>query len=414
MLKKNKPIWVFVAICFLFLGLRFAYWMKITEEPFSDMYDYFKIATILYDNLAFKIEGFWQSYKPPTFPILISFYFFIRQSFDLDIWAPFQVSIHFLSLLILFRYLYNDDRLRRYFLFMFGLVAVSLSSVFWSFKLSTEYFSEIFIVVLTWCYLNLHRKPSIKWTILSGFLTMAAIFHRPQFLMVTSIPIVILLLSWPLKKSALKNLAILGITMFLVWLPWGLRAKELYGKFLFTSTQGPYSFLWELGEMKSVDSAEKTTIDKLQDSATRMFANDYQAMEYANQHVKLWIKDNWSEYIFEVIPRRIAYSLVSTDEGLTKVDRNTLFYSDLDKLILNKHWWFIALGVLGFLIGGFRDARVWILAGPSLLLWLFGCLFLSYPRILDPSIPYLMSGSFFLFSTGYDFWMKRRAASKDQ
>lgn len=414
MCKKNKPFWTFIAISILFFGLRTAYWMKVAEEPFSDMRDYLKIAIALYENLAFKLEGFWQSYKPPTFPILISFYFLLRQSFNLDLWAPFQVSAHFLSLLILFRYLYSDSRLRNYFLVMFAFVAVSLSSVFWSFKLSTEYFSEIFIVVLTWCYLNLHKNRNIKWSIFSGFLTMAAIFHRPQFLMVTGIPVAILALSWPIKKSSLKNVVILGLTMFIVWLPWGLRAKELYGKFLFTSTQGPYSFLWELGNIKSVDSGEMTTIDKLQDSATGMFSNDHQAMEYANQHVKLWIKENWSEYIFRMIPRRVASSMVATDEGLTKVDRNTLFHNDLDKLILNKHWWVIALGVLGFLIGGFRDVRVLIIGGPSLLLWLFGALFLSYPRILDPSIPYLMSGSFFLLSTGHDFWMKRRAASKDQ
>lgn len=381
----------------LFLIVRIYYWKITNEIPFSDMNDYVRLGTSVFNEFSFSINNFWLSYKPPTFPILVAVYFVLRGGFNVDMWGIFQVLIHLVSLCLLL-YNYRRDKLVfKFCLFFIFVVSISSSSIFWSYKVSTEYFTEILIVFLILFYSKMQKKHEDIWVFLSGILTMIAIFHRPQFMLTFLIPLSTLIFCDLKLVQKLKKIALLCIGVFLIWLPWGVRGYTLYGNFIFTSTQGPYSFLWELGDINSLVVNEKTSVTKLQIDAEKHFENDYQAMRHASEVSKKWIKENTLLFVTQIIPNRIWNSMNDRSEPLSKVDRNHLFPERFNWILIQRNWFFIITGLIGYMLVLFKNPEIKLFCLVPLSLWGMGLLFLGYPRILDPSLPLLYAGNIFIF-----------------
>lgn len=197
---------------------------------------------------------------------------------------------------------------------------------------------------------------------------------------------------------------------FLTWLPWGVRTYRLYQAPIFTSTQGPYSFLWELGNIQyttSMGETAVTDVTKLQATATQYFKNDYEAMMFANSIAKEWLNKNFPMYL-ELIPFRIWNSIADKSEALTHLPRNELFPAWADWILLNKESFFVVSGLAGLILSLFLAPAFWPLCALPVTQWLMGTAFLSYPRIIDPALPFFYAGNYFLFAFIRDILRRRR------
>jgi len=408
---KIKEKIYFGLLILLYFIVRISYWVTHDETPFSDIADYVRIGQQVVENWDFAhFHPFWLSYKPPVLPLFLAFYFKLRGSFNLDFWPLFQTVFHFSSLLFL---LFEIRRVNKcllvpgLYLFVFAL---SKSSVFWSFKPSTEYISEAFILSLSAFTLYTLRKKTVLNFFVLGLLTMTSILLRPQFIpfLGIAIPMAFLIKAKPKEKIKMATAILLGA--FLTWLPWGVRTYQLYGTPIFTSTQGPYSFLWELGKVNYTSPMNEiitTDVSELQMTAESRFKNDFEAMTFANSVAKGWLKANFPTYL-SLIPFRIWNSISDKSEALTHLPRNDLFPNYADWILLNKDSFFVVSGIFGLILSLYFTPVLWPLFAIPMVQWLMGTAFLSYPRIIDPALPFFYAGNYVFFTFIRDFVRRKR------
>jgi hypothetical protein len=235
----------------------------------------------------------------------------------------------------------------------------------------------------------------------AGCIATLATLNRPQFLPVpflciASLGIVpCLKLDQVLIKRALQGSFALLLGLIITWSPWILRNYLIYNAFVPLSTQGPYSFLWELGHVKiplENGTFVYKNVTELQAEAGQ-FPNDLEASRFAQRGVTLWIKEHLMEYP-GYIWHRMWQMLFGTEVELTKVSRDDLFHNGLNSILLDKNRVLSIIGMAGLLL---LPLIAWdLIAFPIIFYgnWLFGCLFLSCPRVLEPYLSILLFGAF--------------------
>jgi hypothetical protein len=400
-LSRNFPK-IVVLLCALlavglFAGLRIAYWNTVTEVPFSDMADYLNIAKGVLHDGSFKFDSFWMSYKPPTLPAFGAGVFLLAGSEDLLVW---RVALGFMTLLGLSWASYEVYALtkRRWLgILLLLIVAISKSSIFWSLKFATEGTSEMLNYWSVALFLCALRTKRVTPFFALGVTLTAAVLNRPQSLPILPLVFLLMILVLRLRAQHIANgrltnsrilpaAFILGVA--LCWTPWLVRSWRLYGHVVPFSSQGPYSFLWELGQVTN-SAGDVSDIDTLQREAAKRFANDYEAEQYAQSFVTYWIKTHYREY-----PALFTYRLErSFDEpgiDLSHVPRTTLFGDYLDRILLDKSKLLAIPGILGLVALAFIQLELAVLLIVALAPWLFGALFISSPRLLEPYIPLIL------------------------
>lgn len=382
----------------LFFVLRCYYWTITKEEPFSDSADYVRIAKGILEWCNFSHGGdFWYSYKPPTMPLILAFYFKLRGTYALDFWPIFQTSLNFFAVIYLIKQVANAiPGFKLDFPFM-AVFALSSSSIFWSLKASTEYCSESFLIFLCAMTIDVFKNRSPWFFLGLGFFAMGAILLKPQFiLLILIIPTAIFFYGWTWKNK-LIGLFFFGTGLFAAWVPWGIRTYRIYGTPILTSTQGPYSFMWELGRIRSKDkngNEAETDVYDFQSKAPLRYKNDLEAMLDANIIVKQWIKENALVYI-KLIPARLTNTIFDESEALTRVPRKELLPSWINWILLDKVPILVVSGIIGLIAIIFVRPSLWPLAAIPIGFWIMGIAFLSYPRVLDPALPIFYLGNYF-------------------
>jgi hypothetical protein len=176
-----------------------------------------------------------------------------------------------------------------------------------------------------------------------------------------------------------------------------LRSYSLYGQVSLSPTQGPYSFLWELGAVpvktRTGDQSNRTA-QQLQEEAPHLFKNDLEAATYAKSIVRGWVIDNWRGQYPQIIRNRIRSSIVKREIALSKVPRDQVLPGFLNLILLDKSPVIFILGSIGLILMAVRWRRAfYILPAMALLPWIFGVFFLGDPRMLEPSLPLLIFGN---------------------
>jgi len=404
----------FLAFSLIYFAIRVTYWITVDETPFSDIADYVRIGQQVADHWDFAhTRPFWLSYKPPTMPLFLAAYFKLRNSFNLDFWPLFQTIFHFCSLLFL---LIQLQKLKDGFLISctcFFVFALSKSSVFWSLKPSTEYLSESFLLFLCAFTIYTENQKKILYFFILGVATMAAILLRPQF-----IPTLLVISVFPIflsikKPEKIKMIFAFLLGGFLTWAPWGVRTYRIYQHPIFTSTQGPYSFLWELGTIRYIDATgeiKNTDVTQLQEDADKAFRNDYESMQYAKKMSMDWLKNNLVAYL-NLIPFRIWNSISDTSEALTQVSRNNLLPKWANWVFIDKSSFLVVTGIIGLVLASLLNPQMWPICLLPISQWLMGVAFLSYPRIIDPALPFIYFGNFVFLILIRNFARRKRRQS---
>jgi hypothetical protein len=388
-------------VCACFWLLRLRYWGITKEEPFSDMADYLAIADRFRCCWSLAQSDFWVSYAKPTLPALAGFLFSATGGINLDVWRFSLATFTFLSLLWLARELYLKTGKHSYPIALIGCVALSKSSIFWSYKFATEGLGEALIYLVCAALLFVQRtKDSVGYSFILGASSILALFNRPNLILV--IPVIALMAGTQLTLSkravALRLKVISGFTLGCVAIiaPLALRSLSLYGSIAIAPTQGPYSFLWELGAVPvTLPSGEKTTrtAQQLQEEAPKLFANDRQASVYAKSVVRDWVVENWNNLYPRLIRNRLFSSIEQRDIALSKVPRVKLFPGRLERILIDKSPVLFIIGSLGLIILALRfHNALFILGASALLPWAFGIFFMGDPRMLEPSLPLILFG----------------------
>lgn len=411
-LKNNLiPLGIFLLSTVLFWGLRFLYWTENYEEPFSDIADYVRIGTGVYQNWDFSFApSFWLSYKPPVMPLFIAFYFLLRGSTNLDLWPLFQTMIIYVSLLWLVYEIRTVTKRWSFSLLLLLVVALSKGSIFWSLKASTESLSEGFLYLLGAVFLASQRKRNFYFPLV--LICVGAFLLKPQFILAIALACVFHFYNeykqWHFTPIYFKRISLFLLSGFLLWLPWGIRTYNLYGHPVLTSTQGPYSFFWELGNLEYKDEngiLKQTHVNEIQSQAPTTFKNDYEAMVYWNKISQQWIKNNIQNY-YSMIINRIRTTVKDKQEYLSKLDRNYLFNNAIDRMLISKTDFSVVASLLGLVL----LALTWRSLLPLLLFplsfWIMGCLFLGYARVLDPSLPLFSFGLIAFLDRIYHYFSK--------
>ncbi|BBL70997.1 hypothetical protein [Methylogaea oryzae] len=401
------------ALLLLFWGLRIYYWHQIDEPPFSDLEDYVKLGSGVARSFDFSFDSFWRSYKPPTIPLFHGLVFFLFGDANLDALRYAQGLFVFGSAGFLAREIYIASASKPLAFSFLLIVAVAKSSVFWSYKAGTESLAEGFLYLVLGVSLWAQRAPAVCQAYFAlGALSVAAILARPNF-----VPFLFLLSILPLVKawksspsSFSKCLSAYILAIVLAWSPWITRNYRIYGDFLPLSTQGPYSFIWELGKVAipGAGPEEKMDVNEIQAMASHRFKSDLEASRFANQVSALWLREHAKEYP-RIVVNRILNQVNDRDVHLTKVSRIELFDGFIP--LLDKNRWNVWSGFLGIAIMALRYPWAIQLLLGVVPTFVFGALFLGYARMLEPILPMVLSGNIMLvyvLSQGAKSLMKHR------
>lgn len=403
-------------------ALRFAYWRSTNEEPFSDMADYLAIAERFRCCWSLSMSDFWVSYMKPTLPALGGLLFSATKGIDLDAWRLSLAFLTFTSLLWLAWEIRIATRSHVYPIGLLFSVSLSKSSIFWSYKFATEGLGEALAYVVCATLLFVFRsKDSGLRSALLGFTATLALYNRPNLAPV--MPILAVASSFraslPRRTFSLRFRNLVGFSLgcSALIIPWVLRSYALYGAILLSPTQGPYSFLWELGAVptKSPTGASSTrTAQQLQEEAPQLFRNDYEAATYAKSIVGSWISDNWKDLYPRLIRNRFFSTIENREIALSRVPRTKLFSESFDWILLDKSPLLFLLGAFGLLCLALKyGGALYIIPCTALLPWVFGIFFMGDPRMLEPSLPLILFGVFALarMITDLPAYLVRRRSS---
>jgi hypothetical protein len=391
------PIVAYAFVAALFWGFRVAYWSATPEEPFSDMKDLIDIATAFLKTGSLGMGDFWQAYKLPAVPLMMAMVFAVAGDANLDAWRIAQTTFVFAAAAWLAREIYLRSTSHVLALGLLCCVALARSSIFWSLKPATESIAEGFVYLMPACALWHARRLNPVSAATLGIVIVVATLARPNFLVLLPVFILWLLwLHWPRGKRNSSTKVVLGgfcLGVALTWSPWIARNYSLYSAFVPISTQGPYTFLWELGRVKATlpdGTKVETTVQQLQQDAPKNFKNDYEASRYAEALIRGWLSENWKLYLRLVIHRGWQ-QLTDTTEYLTKVPRDRLFIDGVEPL-LDKWPPLVILGLFGLAV--LAVGKPW--AAPIALVpwfvWPFGALFIGYSRMFEPLLPLTLFG----------------------
>jgi hypothetical protein len=181
---KSGVIMLYAAGIAAFWVARLYYWHITYEVPFSDMIDYVRLGQRVATSFNFRWDSFWLAYKPPTFPMLLAINFKLFGTENLDAWRLFQTILLLFSLLWLCREITIATNNHYFGLTLFWIVALSKSSIFWSYKPAMESTTEAIIYLAAAVSIFALRRHRAIWFALVGFLYAAAVMLRPQFLLV--------------------------------------------------------------------------------------------------------------------------------------------------------------------------------------------------------------------------------------
>lgn len=409
----------YVVLAADFWLLRVFYWHLVEIVPFSDMADYFHIANGIRNSFDFSHSPFWQSYKPPSVPLMMALVFTIAGGTSVAAWQLAQTLLLFTGLCWLLREMYLATRSHLLCLALFLAVAHAQSSIFWSAKPATESVAEAMIYLSAAASMRAWRRQSIVSYGVLGAILLTGVLARPNFLLPMAAVLGIFVLRAVLHPGAgggrwsLYRLAALFGVIILLWSPWLLRSVRLYGAVVSISTQGPYTLLWEVGEVtiRGDDGSSITkTWKQLQAEASQEFANDYEAMRYASRFATQWLRENRLR-LPAIMVQRARSQLSNHDVHLTKVPRDRLYDSALDVLLLDPLSWVSLLGIIGLIVfPAAVSGAVWFLPLIGLGSWAFTLPLLSYARMVEPLLPLLAFGNLALLWSAARFLTSRLAA----
>ena len=207
--------------------------------PTSDRRDYDSIATSLLKGYGYKTPGMLAAYRPPFYPLFLTFlYSFLGHSYDSYL-AVFLVQAFLSSLSVVFIFLIG----KKIFNPLVGLAA-SLIVCFYSPLITTISDLElenllIFMPLFFIFYLLKNRpKSGLRIKIITGLIMGLTILTKAIFLIALPVFTFLWLKLASAGKYFWKTIFIIYFSAFLIFSLWLTRNFTIYKKILYSSQQG--------------------------------------------------------------------------------------------------------------------------------------------------------------------------------
>jgi hypothetical protein len=393
-IERNKAVvecLFFLIVAALFCGTRLYYWAHISETPFSDMADYVNLGREFAEGQWLLHKQFWGAYHTPGVLLFHAAVINLTGSLSIEALRVSQLVFLGTTLLFLAWQLKQTSGTALTGALLLLVVAVSKSSVFWSYKVGSESVSEAWIYLTIGAALWVYHGYTQVWKyFVLGLVAMFGVFVRGN-----SLPLVGVLVLFPLfklvrtnKKKAAICAVGYALAVFCIWAPWVGRNYMYCEQFVPLTTQGPYSFLWEFGtvEVKIKDGRKiVTSVNQLQADAVKQFPSDCKAGQFANEIARSWLMEHLSQYP-AIIKNRLVRYVTDRTEYLTKVSRTEL-HPKLDRILIDKSGVLVVCAVLAGLVLSVCYAWVRIVFTAVVVSVMFSALFLGYPRMFEPYVP---------------------------
>jgi hypothetical protein len=381
----------FLVVAALFVGTRLYYWGHISEAPFSDMADYVSLGREFAEGQWLLHKQFWGAYHTPGVLLFHAAVINLTGSRSIEALRISQLVFLGATLLFLAWQLKQTSGTALTGALLLLVVAVSKSSVFWSYKVGSESVSEAWLYLTVGIALWVYRGNAQAWKyFVLGLIVMFGVFVRGN-----SLPLVGVLVLFPLfrlvkadKKKAAICAVSYALAVFCIWAPWVGRNYMYCEQFVPLTTQGPYTFLWEFGtiEAKIKDGRRVvTSVNQLQADATKQFPNDCKASQFASEVVRGWLTEHLNQYPAIIEDRLVRYATDHT-EYLTKVSRTEL-HPKLDRVLIDKSGAMVVCAMVAGLVLSAYYAWARIVFSAVVLSVMFSALFLGYPRMFEPYVP---------------------------
>lgn len=405
-----------------FWSLRIGYWSRITEEPFSDILDYINVAKNIATDLTFGLPPDRMAYWTPATPTAIAIAIWLGGA-EFEIIYRFMIqAIAFSAALLLGFELAKASGRPWLGMAFFLIVAFSRSSIFWSFKLSTEGLSEALLMATTAFALRAVRGRTAVASFLAGACLTLLGLNRPQYVPAAlALPLLLALCAWWTSRKAgelapraffrLFAATLLGLCF--AWSPWIIRNYLHFGAFVPLSTTGYESFLWDSGagsihphapyaELRLSDGEILTEfgIRSIQRQAMR-YSSEIDRRDFLGRIAAAWLRENLTYYPSIVKQRLWRFIHVNGASGLTQVPREALFTTlppnidpaigrrnVLDRILLDKSPAIVWLALAGLCMALLRrPAIALLLACLWVTPWIMVALVVSAERAVEPLIP---------------------------
>ncbi len=371
------------------------------------MADYDWVAHGILDDFNFSFNSFFQSYTTPTLPLLRAGQLLISGDSLLG-WQVLQTFILLTALLWLCFELARSGVPREVVVVLVVVVALSKPSVFWSYKIAREGLGEGLLYLTAASGIAALRTRRLPICFFAGVIFTVGLLNRPNnFLYLPIYLLLVFVVIWRDERRAFvatfkrtsKLAAFFLLGVMIVWAPWIIRSVRLYGAPVLISTQGPYVFFWELGEVELTqdDKMLKFTANSLQNEAPSKFVNDYDAYRYASSLIPLWLQQHPMQYV-KLLPARFFNSIERREIDLSRISRFELFPNEVNSLLVDKTPARVYLGILGLLLTPLVFSQyLWPLFFIIVAPWANALLLLGENRMLEPMIPLLLFGDVLLF-----------------
>jgi 4-amino-4-deoxy-L-arabinose transferase-like glycosyltransferase len=233
-LESKRHGIVLLAIVFIGLVLRLAAIVWFTPPMFSDDIEYVALGRSLANGEGYLLDGQPTAHRPPGYPL------FLAASFKIfgDSFVPVriaQVLAGMISCVLVF------VLARKFFSERVGLFAAGICAVFPEHVLYVSFLmTETLFAALLLLFLWLCADEVISWKrgILAGIVLGIGTLVRPTMLL---LPALVFIVRWCCGGSPrrhFKSLAIIGVSGFVVLLPWLIRNYEQFGRITITSNIG--------------------------------------------------------------------------------------------------------------------------------------------------------------------------------
>lgn len=401
--KRYCSVAVLTTSVLVFWILRVSYWLSIDEAPFSDMMDYYKISRNVWENFAFGHDPFWQSYKPPGLPILAApLVGLFPDVVGLWAWRIVETLGVCVAALWLASEIGGATRSKTLGYLFFATVALAKSSIFWSYRFSTESLTECCTYLVLATFLRAcraSRRVSPLWSMALGALSIGVALVRPNMVVILGIMpaglVLWILLQGERRLSAFCAVVCsFGIGVAILWSPWLARGYRLYGAPVPFSTQGPYSFLWELGEFTFTDpqlGPRQVNERALKREAFVRFANDREAAALAQEAGRQWLQSYGVWPFVNLYGRRLASMAIQKEVSLAKTPRHVLFPDAREWLLVDKNLAALVVAGAGMLCAVWMfGSRLLVVVLAALLPNFLSAVFMGLPRMAEPVLPLIL------------------------
>ncbi|WP_337104128.1 ArnT family glycosyltransferase [Paenibacillus sp. YIM B09110] len=391
----NKWIYVVLAIA---LGLRVYYIVTNTFPPLEgDAFGYDKMAKQFLDTgVLGYLKTTPNAFVMPGFPVLLSAVYLIFGT-DLIWFRLLQVILSVITLFVVYK-ISQKFMKESYCILIAAIMAIYPGFIYANGLVLTEVSFTLLMALFLWMlWLGVESGSKIHLVLCGACLGMSVMFRPTLATLIVPI-IAFFIMQVPSKKRILQSILYVGLSSFVLVLPWWIRNYLLFDKLVLFTTSGGNPFLWGvhpylIGVLDTFNAIYKLNPDEL--SRNQLWTSKAKEMFADQMHNGLFIK--W-----------FVFGKMNLFWKLPWVENGEIAHL-LEKLRNPLHLLLVIGGWIGIWLSVIRRSPLQWIAVVMISYTILHQVMLAIPRYAFPVMPYMIIMFVYVLSSATDLLRKRLA-----